>query len=235
MENARSPIVSPSWDVPEGRYRDPQMTPLELAASAWLDGFYQLEHVLAAREWAIRLARAPSLELRFAALVHDAERFFPGGPSGTPQNGFDDPDYLFIHSTRSADIVDAWLAENDDTTSAAFRKRVRALILRHEIGGNREEDILQAADSLSFLSTFDWLVVSWVRDGHYTIAGAGEKLDWMLNRIRVPEARELALPFYVRIVTALERAKDDSVDTVGRRRQASDRAHLLGTGNATAV
>ena len=88
-----------------GRYADPDFTELELAALDWLDGFYQLEHLLAARDWAIQLAGKASFELKFAALTHDAERFFPGGPSGTPQGGFDNPDYLFAHSIRSADIV----------------------------------------------------------------------------------------------------------------------------------
>ncbi|MCW2576696.1 MAG: hypothetical protein JWR66_2726, partial [Modestobacter sp.] len=36
--------------------------------------------------------------------MHDAERHFPGGPSGTPDAPFDDPDYLFAHSIRSADV-----------------------------------------------------------------------------------------------------------------------------------
>ena len=75
----------------------------------WLDGFYQLEHLIATRMWAIKICPEASPEVQFAALVHDAERFFPGGPSSTPSNGFDDPDYLFAHSTRSADIVEEWL------------------------------------------------------------------------------------------------------------------------------
>nr|WP_295463269.1 hypothetical protein [Mesorhizobium sp.] len=70
--------------------------------------------MLAAREWAIRLSGAAPPELRFAALVHDAERFIPGGPSSTLKSGFDDPDYLFAHSTRSADIVDRWLDEREE-------------------------------------------------------------------------------------------------------------------------
>jgi hypothetical protein len=212
-----------------GRYADPSLTDLDHAALRWLQTFYQLEHLLSAREWAIRLSYGVgSPELRFAALVHDAERFFPGGPPGTPQNGFDDADYLFAHSTRSADIVDAWLDEQPELIAPAFRKRVRALILRHEIGGDPEEDILQAADSLSFLSTYDWLVVGWVRDGHYTVAGAKEKLDWMLHRIRIPEALRLALPIYVNTVRALDAASDWDGDLTGRRRLAGDRVYLLG-------
>jgi|GEM_PF-5892666 hypothetical protein len=60
-----------------GKYADDSLSTLELAALDWLDGFYQLEHLLDARAWTIRLTDgAASPELKFAALVHDAERFF---------------------------------------------------------------------------------------------------------------------------------------------------------------
>ena len=214
---------------PFGAYADANLTELEEAALAWLEGFYQLEHLLAARSWAIRLAGQASPELKFAALVHDAERFFPGGPSSTPQDGFDDPDYLFDHSRRSADIVDGWLDARPEAFSEVFRRRVRALILRHEIGGNTEEDILQAADSLAFLSTFDWLVVHWVKAGHYTVDGACEKLDWMMTRIRVQQAVKLALPIYSSIVQALKCPDTITVDLEARRELAGCSAYLLGT------
>lgn len=212
-----------------GRYADDDFTSLELAALDWLDGFYQLEHLLAARMWAKRLAGSDASQaLKFAALVHDAERFFPGGPSSTPKDGFDNADYLFAHSTRSADIVDSWLDARSDAPDADFRRRVRALILRHELGGNAEEDVLQAADSLAFLSTFDWLVVQWVNEGHYTTKGACEKLDWMMTRIRVQEARRLALPIYAEIVATLHQPERLRVDPTERRRVAGDRRFLLG-------
>lgn len=199
---------------------------LELAALRWLSGFYQLEHLLSAREWALRLAGpGTGAALPFAALVHDAERFFPGGPSSTPAAGFDDPDYLFAHSTRSADIVCAWLDEQPQRVDPAFRRRVRQLILRHELGGDPEEDILQAADSLAWFSTFDWLVIDWVAEGHYSVDGAREKLDYMLTRIRPPMALRLALPLYTRTVAALE-APPLNFDRAARRRDAGD-LHLL--------
>ena len=210
-----------------GRYHAADLSPLEAEAARWLDGFYQLEHLFSAREWAIRLSLGTaSPALKFAAFVHDAERLFPGGPSGTPQNGFDDAEYLFAHSLRSANIVADWLAARPEPVDPTFAARVRALILRHEIGGDPEEDLLQAADSLAWFSTFDWLVVDWVRKGHYDIAGARQKLDWMLTRIRATGALALALPLYTRAVAALEEPDRMRVDPVERRRQASDLALL---------
>ena len=130
-----------------GRYANAGLSPLEDDAMAWLDGFYQLEHLIATRMWAVKICPEASPEVKFAALTHDAERFFPGGPSSTPSNGFDDPDYLFAHSTRSANIVEEWLRSRTPAPDEAFIRRVRRLILRHEIGGGWEADFVQAADS----------------------------------------------------------------------------------------
>jgi len=208
-----------------GRYADPTLTELEHEALRWLDGFYQLEHLLAARAWVKRLLPEASEALRFAALVHDAERFFPGGPDSRPKDGFDNPDYLFAHSLRSADIVGAWL---DGRVPPAFARRVRSLILRHEIGGDVEEDVLQASDSLAWLSAFDWLAIDWVRAGHYTIEGAREKLDWMMARMRPPHAIRLGLPMYADTIRALYAAHETTSDIPLRRKLAGDRALLLG-------
>ena len=215
--------------VIEGRYTDPAMSPLELDATRWLDGFYQLEHLFNTRMWAIELSnKAASPELRFAAITHDAERFFPGGPTDTPENGFDNPDYLFAHSIRSADIVEAWLRERADVVDAGFIKRVRVLILRHEIGGGAEADILQAADSLSFLEVFDWLTVDWVRRGIYSVERAREKLRYSLERIRPPLAVKIALPLYEQAVKTLEMADRIDMDLAWRRKVAGDRRFQLG-------
>ena len=208
-------------------YLSSPLNGLELRAVQWLDGFYSLEHLLCTRAWVIRLLPSASEELKFAALTHDAERHFPGGPSSTPNRGFDDPDYLFAHSSRSADVVEAWFLQQREQSSGEFLAKVRKFILRHEIGGNSDEDLLQAADSLSFLETFDWLVVDWVRKGHYTMAGAMEKLDWSVERIRSPTAQRLALPLYRNIVEALKSSSPPETDMQERRSRASSLKLLL--------
>jgi len=208
------------------RYTTAPFTPLEAAALEWLDGFYQLEHLLCTRHWVLTLCPAASPALTFAALVHDAERFFPGGPAGDARAGFDDCDYLFAHSIRSADIVEAWLRDTRKLDDETFIKHVRRLILRHEIGGNSEEDILQAADSLSFLDVFDWLIAGWVRQNIFTPDQAREKLDWSVERIRPPTARRLAMPLYAQITKALD--PNAGIDVAARKAEAGDKKRLLG-------
>jgi hypothetical protein len=219
----------------QGAYADPSLTPLERTALGWLDSFYQLEHLLATRAWALRLCPQASEALRLAALLHDAERFFPGGPLAVPAAPPDDPDYLMAHSRRSADIVEEWLRGRPDPPPTAMRAHVRRLILRHELGGNPEEDVLQAADSLSFLSTFDWLAVEWVTSGRATQAQAQAKLDWMLCRIRLPEAVALGLPHYRAASLALEAPQAFPFDLVERRALAGNLAVLTGTAGTSAA
>lgn len=218
-----------------GRYSNTALNPLEQAAVEWLDGFYQLEHLLCARVWAMKLYPEASAELKFAALVHDAERFFPGGPTSMPTDGFDDPDYLFAHSIRSADIVETWLRGRPSPPDEAFIKRVRRLILRHEIGGGWEADLLQAADLLSFLEVYDWLVVEWARSGIYSIEGVREKLDWMVERIRPPVAVGPALRLYEFALRALQSAHELTIDLKRRREVAGSRRLLLGLPPVTQV
>ncbi len=209
-----------------GRYADATFSSLELAAVDWLDGFYQLEHLLCTRAWAMKISGKAGDALKFAALVHDAERFFPGGPTSTPDR-FDDADYLFAHSVRSADVVEEWLRDGNKADEA-FILQVRSLILRHEIGGNPEEDILQAADSLSFLESLDWLVNEWVQTGKYSATDARAKLDWMVARMRPYDAYSHALPLYVRAVNALQNPADNVIDFKQRRTLAGCRSFLIG-------
>ncbi len=215
-----------------GAYANAALSRIEQDAVEWLDGFYQLEHLLCTRMWAMKLSPEASTEVKFASLVHDAERFFPGGPPSTPGNGFDDPDYLFAHSTRSADIVEEWLRARTPALEEAFIRRVRHLILRHEIGGGWEADFVQAADSLSFLETLDWITVDWVKNGYYTIAEAREKLDYTVERIRPTNAIAVALPLYESAVRTLDAAHETQVDLKRRRKIAGSRRYLLGLGEA---
>ena len=187
--------------------RSTDTTPLEARASEWIAPFSQAEHLVRARDWVLELAPGASPELRFAALTHDIERHFPGGPQQDfATDEWDDPDYLFAHSTRSADIVQEWLEAAPEAPDESFIRGVRRLILLHELGGDADADLLQAADSLSFLETLQELVAGWVTHGRCPPEKADTKLRYMRDRIRIARARELADGLYAEAADRLRKA-----------------------------
>lgn len=171
------------------------MTDLETAALAWIAPYTEAHHLRRTRDWVLELDPGAGAALRLAAMTHDMERHVPGGPVLDKAGGrWDDPDYLFAHSTRSADVVGAWLADQPGAADEELRLETRRLIQLHELGGVRGADVLQAADSLSFLETLGEATAGWVRDGLCSPASAEVKLRWMYERVRVERARTLAAP-----------------------------------------
>jgi hypothetical protein len=174
------------------------MTELERQAERWIAGYHQYEHLARARAYVLVLDPDASRAQRLAALTHDIERHFPGSPVQHKHidGAFEDPDYLFAHSTRSADIVESWLRGQTPEPAADLVREVRKLILLHELGGGYAADLVQAADSLSYLETNGELTAGWVRDGECSAEQARAKLRWMRDRVRIDRATDLAEPLY---------------------------------------
>jgi hypothetical protein len=193
----------PPWAAPE-------ITPgsdVERAAQEWIAPYDQAWHLLRTRDWVVHLRPDAPLELRLAALVHDVERMFPGGPRlDLDTQPWDDPWYLFAHSTRSAEFVDGWLRERSDVTPAQ-RYEVCRLVALHEVGGLRGGDDLQAADSLSFLETLADPAV-WIVSGAASADRAEAKFRYSADRIRVPAAHEPATRL---LTTALNGLKESTL------------------------
>jgi len=178
---------------------------LEDRARAWVAPYWNARHLERTLDWLLVLAPAASEALRLAALTHDIERHFPGGPEFEPGSmSPHDEGYRRAHSERSARIVGEWL--EGEGAPEALVARVRELILVHEIGGGVEGDVLQAADSLSFLETNAALVRSWYTDGRCSAERAKAQHARMYERIRVERARELAVPLYEEALAAVDRA-----------------------------
>ena len=77
---------------------------------AWIEPFYDAEHLRATVRWLVRLEPAASEPLLIAALTHDMERHFPGGTQPDKAAGaWDDLEYNTRHQQRSARIVSEWL------------------------------------------------------------------------------------------------------------------------------
>jgi hypothetical protein len=165
----------------------------EAAALEWIAPHSHVRHLRRTRDWAEVLWPQPPEALVLAALTHDVERQFPEGPQFDPgTQAPDDFEYRWQHSMRSAQFVHHWLYGHGATD--ALVAEVETLILLHEFGGGDLADVLQAADSLSFLETNADLVARWARDGVCPAERARAQHRWMFDRIRLPAAREAATP-----------------------------------------
>jgi hypothetical protein len=153
---------------------------LEQRALVWIAPYWNADHLVRTRDWAMELE--PD-----ARPSYDPATMAP-----------DDEEYQRAHSERSARIVTGWLrAEGADEQLVGD---VGDLVLRHECGGGREADVLQAADSISFLEINKELPFRWARQGRCTMERGLEHHRWMFERIRLEDARKLAQPFYEQAV-----------------------------------
>jgi hypothetical protein len=178
-------------------------SPLIDAARTWVTERYPYnrQHLLKAREWLDRVAPDSSESVRLATLTHDMERAFPG-PDQPVIKTLSDPEYERAHSVRSARIVGAWLREQgaDDGLIA----EVERLIVAHEFGGWPEADLVQAADSLSFLETNIELFLGFVRSGRHPAHEVRKKFNQMFGRIQIPRLKLLAQPLIDRALQQLD-------------------------------
>jgi hypothetical protein len=180
-------------------------TEIERNALEWIAPYNQALHLERARDWVVRLDPSAAVEVRLAAVTHDIERMFPGGPVFNKASGrWDDPDYLYAHGRRSAEVVGVWLHGQGDAANGLDRSQIRRLITLHEFGGLDAADVVQAADSLSFLETLQDIVRSWVVQGECDVAQARAKHQYMADRIRIPEAARLAEPLLKAAMASLD-------------------------------
>jgi hypothetical protein len=168
---------------------------LERRVLAWIEPYWNAGHLVRTRDWVLELHPDASEALEVAALTHDIERHFPGGPHlDMSRQRPDDEEYNRAHSERSAAIVGEFL--RGEGSDPKLVEEVERLIGAHEVGGWYEADVLQAADSISWLEVNQDVAQRWVRDGRCEAEWAREKHRWSFDRIRLEEARELARPYY---------------------------------------
>jgi hypothetical protein len=169
-------------------------------ARQWVCAHYEHggKHLLKTEVWLQRLKPDASEVMLLAALTHDMERAFPGpdSPSLDPKDGVDNPVYNMAHSERSARIVSSYLLEQGASQESI--DEVARLIRAHEYGGDSDENLVQAADSLSFLEVNVDVFLGWIdaSDKKWNADSVGAKFTWMYERIQIPQARELARPMY---------------------------------------
>lgn len=184
-------------------------------AEAWVVREHpgQAEHLVRARYWLNQFAPNASLAVKLATVTHDMERAFPGedAPDMARMVVPTDTQYCLAHGRRSARFVTAWLNEQGADEQLVFM--VSELIVVHEYGGWPDADLVQAADSLSFLEVNTEKFLAWIPTAEHGWGYERTKIkfDWMYQRITVPLARELAQPLYERAIGRILAAKVQGV------------------------
>jgi kynurenine formamidase len=165
-------------------------------ATAWMaDAHPHFPHLKRSLDWAVDLDPDASEAVLIAAVTHDAERAWPDREAGWDSAmSWDDPDYNRWHQERCARIVGAWLREQG--ADPPLVDEVERLVRVHEEGGWPEADVVQAADSLSFLETMVYVLAEWVQSGRAPRSTAEGKARHSLERINplLTRARDEAEP-----------------------------------------
>jgi kynurenine formamidase len=174
-------------------------------ASAWMAECHpHFLHMKRTLDWLDELDPVASEAVRIAAVTHDAERVYPDRSAGWDSAvSWSDPEYNRWHQERCARIVGDWL--RDQGAEPALTEEVERLVAAHEDGGWREADLVQAADSVSFLETMGHVLAGWIQSGRGTRESAEGKARHSLERIR-PElgrAREEAEPLLAALLQRL--------------------------------
>lgn len=158
-------------------------------------GHISIPHLKRTAYWARVLDPSAGEALLIAALSHDIQRAEGDRPAITDEafKDFNVEDYLLYHQEKGGEIMEEFLIRSNEPAELA--KEVRRLISRHEVGGDREQDILRDADSISFLENLvDPFIKEKVPD--FGFEDVKKKFKWMFDRIGSDQAKQLAEPFY---------------------------------------
>lgn len=156
------------------------------------------KHLVNTVDWVKTLDPHADEAMLIAALSHDLERAFADKKIDVV---FNDPKYLDFHQKKSADAISDFLKK--ELAPKAMIKRVYEMVLKHEMGGTEEQNLIKDADSLSFFDRdMNNFINKYKDDGKDRIKA---KFDWMYDRITSEKAKKLAAPMYERALKALEK------------------------------
>jgi kynurenine formamidase len=193
-------------------------------AQAWVaDVHPHARHLERTLDWLLELDPEASEAARIAAATHDIERAYPDEASTWDSaRDWDSVEYNRWHQDRCAEIVTSGLRERG--AGEELTREVAGLVRVHEDGGWLEADLVQAADSLSFLETMVPLVLGWVESGRAPRERAEGKLRHSVDRISadLPRAREIGEALLEPALSRLRAANEPA--------QVSELAGLVTTG-----
>ncbi|MFC1687075.1 DUF4202 family protein [Patescibacteria group bacterium] len=153
----------------------------------------QMVHFERTAHWARELRPDADEAMLIAALTHDIERVFSKRKHQKTEGNLHEPEYLKMHQEGGAQIVGEFLKDNgaDDV----MIERVKMMIVKHEEGGNDDQNVIMDADSISF---FENNVDHFVDDlmEVYGRENTKEKFSWMYDRMSSDRAKEIAKEWY---------------------------------------
>ena len=154
----------------------------------------QMKHFDRTVFWLEKLEPHADEGFRIAAVSHDIQRAFRVAGEGfdDKDRSFTDPETLRHHQEKGAEIMSKFLVENGAEKNLI--ERVKHHIEKHELGGDKDQNILKDADSLSFLENQAESFLNKLEEQGYE--NIKEKFDWMYERITDSKAKQIAKPFY---------------------------------------
>lgn len=166
-----------------------------------------VRHLNRTEYWIKKLEPRADITLRVAALTYDAERAFRDVKKYQQKfkkmkHGMRDADHLERHQRLGAKIVGNFLRQQ--RVNQRIIQSIQKLILKHELGGTRGQNLVKDADSISFFEnniTYFLKTIS-ARVG---IEKTKSKIDWMFNRITSPKAKAIARPWYRKAIKKLQK------------------------------
>lgn len=139
-----------------------------------------------------------------AAIAHDIERAFRKHElDGIKNNkeGFLNKEHIKYHQEKGAEIIGDFL--NKQGAEDDLINKVKMLVSKHEVGGNKEQNILKDADAISFFeNNVDYFIEKLLAEiGKKEVIA---KLDWTFNKITSSKAKEIARAWYENGMEKLE-------------------------------
>lgn len=151
--------------------------------------------------WVKQLKSDADEAMLIAALAHDAERVFRDKKTKHSGKYIKEPEFLQIHQQGGAKLVGEFLEQNG--ADKALIERVKMLIVKHEEGGNPDQNFLMDADSISFLENNVDHFISDLMEV-YGRDKTREKFEWMYNRMSSQKAKEIAKGWHERAMKMVE-------------------------------
>ncbi|MBW2993145.1 DUF4202 domain-containing protein [Candidatus Woesearchaeota archaeon] len=163
---------------------------------------YQIKHFLRTAYWIKKLKPNADESLQIAAVAHDIERALRREDMHKKKlKGYAGKEFLRPHQERGAEIIGDFLKKQG--ADKKLINKVKMLISRHEEGGNKEQNLLKDADSISFFeNNVSFFLTEKVPE--VGKAKVKEKFDWMFSRITSRKAKKIAKPWYEKALRDLE-------------------------------